>query len=205
MASEDFRLDVLAGGLDVVLDDLRKLDRDLYNELRRELRADLKPLAQRLQKNIPRGGSPLSGMSSSPRISRSRQSAQQREPYVWRIPPARVEVGTRRRGRRGVRNVVRIRFNDKRPYAAFSVLETARQARGYRGQNMIRGINAKYPAVGKGRWVIQQFYDRKQEVIMIIKPIVLRFGVKASARLAAKAGKSGVKSLTKGVSIGRVL
>jgi len=198
------QFDVLAGGLDVMLTDLRKLDRDLYNQMRREFRAELKPLANKLQKNIPRGGSPLSGMSRSPRISRSLQSAEDRAPFVWKLPTARVEIGTRRRGRRGVRNVVRIRFNDKRPYSAFSVLELARNSFGYRGANMVRGINAKYAPVGKGRWVIQQFYDRRPEVIGVLKMFLKRYGVQVSARLAAKAGKSGVKSLTKGIAIGRM-
>jgi len=90
-------VDVRDVDVERALVELRKLDKDLFNQLRREFRADVKPIAKELQQGIPRGGSPLSGMSSSPRISRSRQAPGQREPYVWKLPTVKVDLGTKRR------------------------------------------------------------------------------------------------------------
>lgn len=182
------QIDVRDVDVEKALVELRKLDRDLFNQLRREFRADVKPIAKELQGNIPRGGSPLSGMSSSARISRSRKAPAQREPYVWKLPTVKVDLGTRRRRR--ARNVplARIYFNDKRPFSAFSVLETARDSFGFRGDNMLRGINSKFPPKGKGRWVIPQFYDQRPELRQMLVRILAKYMRGVNNRMAKRLG-----------------
>lgn len=170
--------------IDRALVHLRKTDKDLFNQMRREFRTAIRPIAKELQGNIPRGGSPLSGMSRSPRKSRTLKGADDRSPYVWKLPSTQIDVGSRRSGRRGSQSVVRIRFNDKRPFSAFSILETARQAKSWRGQNMIAGIKSKYSNAGKGRWVIQQFYDRRQEMLRIGTRVVAKYSRSLSRKIA---------------------
>ena len=172
--------------LDRALYELRKADKTLYNEMRREFRKEIRPIANELKGNIHRGGSPLSGMSRSQRIAKTRMSVEERSPFVWKLPGTKIDVGTRRSGRRGTQSIVRIVFTDKRPFAAFSVLEPAREGRGLRGRNMVAGINSKYGPVGKGRWVIQQFYDRKGEMVRIAGRIVGKYVSGVNRRLGKR-------------------
>jgi len=172
--------------LDRALYELRKADKDLFNQMRREFRKEMRPIANELKGNIPRGGSPLSGMSRSQRIAKTRMSVEERSPFVWKLPGTKIDVGTRRSGRRGTQSIVRIVFTDKRPFSAFSVLETAREGRGFRGNNMVKGISDKYPNYGKGRWVIQQFYDRRNEMVRIAGQIVGKYVSGVNRRLGKR-------------------
>lgn len=160
------------------MNELRRLEPDLYNEMRRDFRRDLQPDANQLASNIP-SQSPLSGMSR--RGNRARQSFDERGPYVWKKPRAKIDIDFRSR-RRKSRPIVRIYFNDKRPFSAFSVLETARSAKGFRGANMIAGVDGKFPAKGKGRWVIQQFYDRRPRIVQIATSILQTYMAKVSMK-----------------------
>ena len=187
-SNEILSFDIQDMDIDRALYELRKADKDLYNQMRREFRRELKPIAKELQSNIYRGGSPLSGMSRSARISKSVKPVDQRAPYVWKLPGTKIDIGSRRAGRQGSRNIARITFMDKRPYSAFSVLETARQARNYRGANMIAGIESKAPANGRGRWVIQQFYDRRQEMVRIAGKVIGKYTARVNRRLAKRIG-----------------
>jgi len=187
-SNEILSFDIQDMDVDRALYELRKADKDLYNQMRREFRREIKPIAKELQSNIYRGGSPLSGMSRSARISKSTKPVDQRGPFVWKLPGTKIDIGSRRAGRRGTRNIARITFMDKRPYSAFSVLETARQARNYRGANMIAGIESKAPANGKGRWVIQQFYDRRQEMVRIAGKVIGKYTARVNRRLAKRIG-----------------
>lgn len=168
--------------------ELSKLDKDLFNKLRREFRQEIKPIAKELQGNIPRGGSPLSGMSRSSRIARTLQTPDARSPYVWKLPTVRVDLGTQRRRGAGSVSIGRIQFLDKRPFSAFSILETARQAQSFRGANMIGGIEAKFPSKGKGRWVIQQFYERRPEIRRILVRMLGKYMRGVNNRMARKLG-----------------
>jgi hypothetical protein len=162
--------------------ELKRIEPDLYNEMRREFRRELRPDADSLTANIP-SASPLSGMTR--RGNRALQTIDQRSPYVWKKPKAKIEIDFRSRKRKS-RPIVRIIFNDKRPYSAFSILETARTSRNQRGANMIQGIEGHTPARGKGRWVIQQFYDRRERLVDIARQILQAYGVKVSARMARR-------------------
>lgn len=170
---------------DRVFRELKALDNNLLKEMRAEFRTEIRPYANELKSNIP-GSSPLSGMSRGVRLARTRKSADDRSPYVWKKPSPSIDIGGRVSRRTGARNVVRIRFRDKRPYAAFSILETARQGRNQRGQNMVRGLNSKVAPVGKGRWVIEQFYKQRPELVKIARLILQKFGNKVSRRLGGR-------------------
>ena len=189
-SNEILSFDILPSNRDLerALYELRRADKDLFNTMRREFRREIKPIAKGLHSNIPRGGSPLSGMSRSNRISKSRKTPEQRAPFVWKLPGTKIDVGTRRSGRRSTQSIVRIVFTDKRPYSAFSVLETARNARGQRGQNMITGIEQIYQSKGKGRWVIQQFYDRKPDILRVAGKVVGKYTQRVNRRLANRIG-----------------
>jgi len=172
-----------------VMRELRAIDKDLIKEMRAEFRREIRPTANELKANIP-GPSPLSGMSRGVRIARTRRPADERSPFVWKKPGASIDIGGRskgmRRGRYRTEPVIRIRFTDKRPYSAFSILETARQGSNFRGRNMISGINGKAPPNGKGRWVIQQFYDKQPQLISSARMILRKYAAKVSKRMARR-------------------
>lgn len=168
---------------------LNAVDKDLTKQMRADFRSEIRPYANELKANIP-GPSPLSGMSRGVRLARTTTPAEQRSPYVWKKPSASIDVGSRSRGRRSGRYrtepILRIRFNDKRPYSAFSILETARQATNWRGENMLRGLEKKgYGPVGKGRRVIDQFYQKQPEMIGIAQRILVDYAKRVNVRLAS--------------------
>lgn len=165
--------------------ELKQIEPGLFNEMRRDFRREIRPTANKLKANIP-ARSPLSGMSSGVRIARTRTPADQRSPFVYKKPGASIDVGGRSRGRYKTEPIVRIRFTDRRPFAAFSIMETARQGFGTRGRNMIQGLNSKFPPVGKGRWVIKQFYDEQPQLINTVRRILKQYGSKVSNRLARR-------------------
>lgn len=148
---------------------MRELDKEIFNQMRRDFRGAIRPFSRSLAQNIP-SKAPVSGLS--PNNPRSRQSLDQRAPYVWKKPSAQIDVGSRVKARRRglpTEAVVRIRFADKRPNAAFSVLE--------RGQNgrLPAQVAKSYPFGDRGRWVIPQFYRRQDEMVTIAKGILLDY------------------------------
>lgn len=162
--------------------ELKELDKTLYNDMRREMRAGLKRFADRLHSKIPTAP-PISGFARNPRGVR--QSIDQRAPFVWKRPRPRISVGTGRigRGRSGT-SLVKIVFNDRRPTSGFSVLETA----GTNGSNRLSRAmaTAGYPLRRKGRFVIPEFYDNEDVVVAIARRILQKFGAKVSADLRSK-------------------
>jgi len=105
--------------------ELKDLDKDLFNEFRRVMRAEMKPYADQLKSKVP-STSPLSGMGRKARYAR--QSFDDRKPFVYKKPTVRISVGTGRIPKdskaKGV-SIVSLVFSDKRPFSAFSVMETA--------------------------------------------------------------------------------
>lgn len=167
--------------------ELKELDKTLYNEMRREMRAGIKPIADQLHAQIP-SSPPISGFARRPRGVR--QSIEQRAPFVWKRPRPRIAVGTGRigTGRSGT-SLVKIVFNDRRPAAGFSVLERV----GTQGSNRLsRAMNtAGYPlrrsGRGKGgRFVIPEFYRNEDRMVRIARDILQKFGRKVSKDLARR-------------------
>lgn len=162
--------------------ELKDLDKDLYNQFRREMRAELKPFADKLQSNIP-STSPLSGMSRRP--PRGRQSIDERQPFVYKKPRARIVVGSGRirEGRSGT-SIIKIVFNDRRPTSAFSVMETA----GTQGSNRVsRALaTAGYPLRKRGRFVIPDFYERENQIVGTARKVLQKYSRMVSKRFAKR-------------------
>lgn len=167
--------------------ELKDLDKNLYNDMRRDMRSKIKPFADQLHAKIPTSP-PISGFARSPRGVR--QSLDQRAPFVWKRPRPRIAVGSGRigKGRSGT-SIVKIVFNDRRPTSGFSVLETA----GTQTNNRLaRAMNtAGYPlrraGGGKGgRFVIPEFYKNEEKVVRIARDVLKDFGSRVSKRLARR-------------------
>lgn len=162
--------------------DLKELDKKLYNDMRREMRSAVKPVADRLHAEIP-AAPPISGFARNPRGVRA--SIDSRAPFVWKRPRPRIAVGSGRikAGRSGT-SIVKIVFNDRRPTSGFSVLETV----GTRTNNRLsRAMDtAGYPlrraGRGKGgRMVIPKFYENEETVVNIARRVLNKFSRKVSA------------------------
>lgn len=162
---------------------LKSLDKEIFNEMRREFRAAVRPTARALQSNIPYS-SPVSGIS--PKARYARQNVDQRAPYVWKRPGMSIDVGSMsrgyRRGRQKTEPVLRIRFTDRRPNAAFSVLERAKTGR------LANSVEGRYKFGDRGRWVIPQFYARQGELFEAARKILMAYAKKYSLQIAYKFG-----------------
>lgn len=170
----------------VLIRELKQADKSLFNQMRKDFRTEIRPYANDLKANIP-GASPLSGFSRGVRKARTTRSPEQRSPFVWKKPGASIDVGSRGRSRYNTQPLVRIRFTDKRPFSAFSIMETARIPGNWRGENMLRGLEKKgYGPVGKGRWVIKQFYDQQPEIIGVARRVLNKWANGVSRRLARR-------------------
>ncbi len=162
--------------------ELKELDKNLYNDMRRDMRAKIKPFADQLHARIPTAP-PISGFARNP--SGVRQDVDQRAPFVWKRPRPRISVGSGRigKGRSGT-SIVAIVFNDRRPTSGFSVLETA----GTNGSNRLSRAmaTAGYPLRGKGRFVIPEFYKNEERIVRIARDVLQDFGKRVSKRLARR-------------------
>jgi hypothetical protein len=169
-----FRLN--QGNIEEVLRELKQVEPGLVAEFRKEFRKDLAPFANRLKTNIP-PTSPISGFN--PRTPSANS------PYIFKKPTAKIDVDFRpRRRRRGEFPVVRILFNDRRPNAGFSILETA----GTRGVNRLSKAltTAGFPLGDRGRWVIPQFYENKEETASIARTILDKYATKVNRKLRVR-------------------
>jgi len=167
--------------------ELKDLDKDLFNEFRRTMRAEMKPYADQLKSKIP-STSPLSGMARKARYAR--QSFDLRQPFVYKKPTARISVGTGRIPKsskaKGV-SIVSIVFSDKRPFSAYSVMERAGSETP--GNRVARSLDrAGFPlrGRGKGRFVIPDFYAKAPQIERDAKKVIEQYAAKVSKRLARK-------------------
>lgn len=179
---------------------LKNLDKDLMSALRREMRNAIRPTANELKGRIPSASDvPLSGMATRPgrdpsgHLRNVRQSPEQRAPFVYRAPSQRINVGygpTRSRRPNKPVSIVSISFRDKRPFAAFSVMETA----GIRspGNPVDRSLrSAGYPlrgaSKGKGRFVRPFFYEKKGDLVRMADRIIDKIARTQLTRSLARA------------------
>jgi hypothetical protein len=162
---------------------MKNLDKEIFNEMRREFRSAVRPTSRKLAANIPTISQ--IGMSGvRPTAPFARQGVDDRAPWVYKKPSATIDVGLRnrgmRRGRQKSEPVLRILFSDKRPYSLFSVLERARSGR------LADQIASRYPAGAKGRWVIDQFYSEQGQLFDEARKILVKFAKRFSLTLAYK-------------------
>lgn len=164
-----------------ILKELKSVDSGLVNELRRELRSELQPIAKALAGNAP-AKSPLSGFTKG----RGGEL-----PYLWRKPTASISVSGRAKPGR-TKSLVAIKF--KQP--AFNILELAGTANKgkdkggmtQRGRNLVQGLQtAGYGLGDGGRWVIPQFYRQESSVATIAAKVLSKYADKVNRKL--KGGK----------------
>lgn len=160
---------------DVVLRELKTMDKQLVNELRKSFRTDLKPVNESIRATIPTE-SPLSGFSKNVGSS----------PFIYSRPTASVKVNTRHKPGRAFSNIVTTRFTDRRPNAGFSILELAgskSQGNTRQGRAMIQAINSKFPIrQGLGRFAIPEWKKKGPEVEKITRDILKRFSQKVNLK-----------------------
>lgn len=159
---------------------MRELDKEIFNQMRRDFRSGIRTVSRELSGGIP-SKPPVSGLS--PNNPRSKQSLDQRAPYVWKKPTATIDVGSRVKKRRAglpTEPVVRLRYVDKRPNAAFSVLERGRNGR------LAAQVNKRYEFGDRGRFVIPQFYRRQAEMIAIAKDVLQDYSRRFSRVIARR-------------------
>lgn len=159
---------------------MKELDKEIFNQMRRDFRSEIRPFSRNLASNIPTR-SPLSGLA--PGNPYARQSLDERAPWLWKKPSVSIDVGGRPKKRAGkpTEAVVRLRFNDRRPYSVFSILE--RRKGGKLPEQVARG---GYAFGDRGRWVIPQFYKRQAEMASIAQKILVDYSKRFSAIIARR-------------------
>ena len=171
---------VSAGDYRWLVGQMRELDKEIFNQMRRDFRRDIRPFSRGLAGNIP-SKLPISGVQ--PGAPYARQSLDQRAPWVWKKPTTSIDVGSRTKARRGSKSteaVVRIRFNDRRPYSLFSILER-------RSGGKLPDIANRFSNYGdRGRWVIPQFYRQQGEMVQIAKSILNDYARRFSGVIARR-------------------
>ena len=159
--------------------ELRNVDKQLINEMRRSFRGDLKPVNEAVRAKIPTTP-PLSGFTKNVGVS----------PYVYGRPTASVKVNTRHKGGRQMARVVSTIFSDRKPNAGFTILERAgsrSQGNTPQGRGMIRALNAAAPMRGGlGRFAIPEFKRRGPEIEAIVRKILVRFADKVNLKMRTK-------------------
>lgn len=160
---------------DVVLRELKTMDKQLVNEFRKSFRTDLKPVNESIRAKIP-SESPLSGFSKKEGTS----------PFIYAKPTASVKVNTRHKPGRAFSNLVTTQFTDRRPNAGFSVLELAgskSQGNTPQGRALISAINSKFPIRGGlGRFAIPEWKKKGPEVEKIARNILEKFSQKVNRK-----------------------
>jgi hypothetical protein len=171
---------ISAGDYRWLVEQMRELDKEVFNQMRRDFRSGIRPFSRKLSGNIP-SKLPISG--TLPNARYARQSLDQRAPWVWKKPTVSIDVGSRTRARVGARStepVVRIRFNDRRPYSLFSILER-------RNGGKLPDIANRFSNYGdRGRWVIPQFYRDQDQMIQIAKKILVSYTQKFNRLIARR-------------------
>jgi len=167
-----------ASNIQAVVKELRTLDRELYNTLRRELKAELSPVSKKIQSNIP-SKAPLSG------FAKRNATGPEGLRYTWQKPTAGVntDLGNPKRAASGLTPLVSLFYRDKGGTAGFSILELAGSKNIGRFKN---GLMAKkgFPLGDRGRWVIPQYYKMQPQVREKAIKILQKYGDKVSRRLS---------------------
>lgn len=162
-----------AEGVREVIAELKKLSPDLVKQLRKDLRAGLKPQAQAVAAAYPKAP-PLSGMGYPSRLQ-------------WSAVRATVSITPGRSRRyRETSNLVSIRAAGT-PDAGVNMAELAgSRSKGFtpQGQNMIAVLNERKPMKGRGgRYAFDAFRKNRDEVVRIADEIIRKYAAMVSRRL----------------------
>jgi hypothetical protein len=160
---------------DVVLRELKGMDKALVNEFRKSFRTDLKPINESIRAKIPTEA-PLSGFGKNVGSP----------PFIYTKPTASVKVNARHKPGRAFTNIVSTRFTDRRPNAGFSILELAgskTQGSTPQGRAMINALNSKFPIrTGLGRFAIPEWKKKGPDVEKVARNILEKFSNKVNRK-----------------------
>lgn len=167
--------------------ELRNLEGNLYNQLRRELKGDLQPVSKAIQAKIP-SKAPLSGFSARNATGRMAGT------YTWRKPTPQVntDMGTTRKAASGLVPLVSLGFADKKGTAGFTILELAGSANAGRFKNgltpqgaaMIRNINGRFPQQSSsGRFALPFARPQVPKMRKAVEKILVKFADRIGRKL----------------------
>lgn len=176
-----------ASNIQAVVKELRDLDRELYNTLRRELKDELSPVSKKIQGNIP-SKAPLSG------FAKRNATGPEGERYTWRKPRAGIntDLGNTKRAMSGMTPLVSLFYKDTGKTAGFSILELAGSKNVGRfkngltpqGRAMISNLNARYPQrSSSGRFVLPFVRPQVPKMVRAVETIIAKFAQRIGRRL----------------------
>jgi hypothetical protein len=176
-----------ASNIAAVVKELRDLDRELYNTLRRELKQELSPVSKKIQANIP-SKAPLSG------FAKNNATGAEAQRYTWRKPVAGIntDLGNPKRAISGLTPLVSLFYKDSGGTAGFTILELAGSKNIGRfksgvtpqGAAMIRNINAKYPQrSSSGRFVLPFARPQVPRMAKAVETIIAKFAKRIGRKL----------------------
>ena len=176
-----------ASNVQAFVKELRGIDRELYNSLRRELKAELSPVSKKIQSNIP-SKAPLSGFAK--RNATGPEGAR----YTWQKPTAGIntDLGNPKRAISGLTPIVSLFYRDKGGTAGFSILELAGSKNIGRfkggltpqGRAMINNLNARYPQrSSSGRFVLPFVRPQLPKIRQAVENVIVKFAARVGRRL----------------------
>ena len=177
-----------ASNIQAVVKELRDLDRELYNTLRRELKQELSPVSKKIQSNIP-SKAPLSG------FAKRNATGPEGVRYTWQKPTAGVntDLGNPKRAASGLTPLVSLFYRDKGGTAGFSILELAGSKNIGRFKNgltpqgaaMIRNLNSRFPQRStSGRFVLPFARPQVPQMRKAVENIIAKFAKRIGRRLS---------------------
>ena len=188
--AESFRTDMGLIGITVsdesfreLVKELEKVEPGLRVVFQKELKDKLDPIKKSLLSKAP-SSAPLSGFGT----------ATAKSPYIWKKPSSIVRTTFAARAKEpGMVGAVTIEFNDRRPNAGLSVLETAgttnegKDFKGLtqRGRNMIKGlVSAGYPLKDGGRFILPHWRGEQGRAIDIAGKLLEKYAARVGRRIS---------------------
>jgi hypothetical protein len=176
-----------ASNIQAFVKELRGLDKELYNQLRREIKTELTPVSKNLQARIP-SKAPLSGFAS--RNATGPEAAR----YTWRKPTRGIntDMGTPAKAAKGLVPLVSLFYKDQGGTAGFTILELAgsknigrfKGGLAPQGRAMIEALNRVYPQrSSSGRFVLPYVRPQVPKMRAAVENILVKFAKKINRRL----------------------
>lgn len=160
-----------ANKLRAVIKDLKVLDENVIKELRKDLRAQISPVAQKVQAAVPTEP-PLSGFRHNGRTA-------------W--GPVRTSVSfTPGRSRKTGNHLVSIRVTQQKSQAGFYIAELKWSGRGNTpsGRNMVQVLNQRFATKGLGgRFAYNRFRTLRPDIVNATVASIKKLTDKVSKRL----------------------
>jgi hypothetical protein len=167
--------------------ELRDLDKELYKQLRREIKGELTPVSKAIQAKIP-SKAPLSGFAA--RNARGPMG----DVYTWRKPTAGIntDMGTPAKAASGLVPLVSLFYRDQKGTAGFTILELAgsrnvgrfKKGLAPQGRAMIESLNKVYPQRStSGRFALPYARPQVPKMRSAVEKVLVSFAKKINRRL----------------------